>query len=377
MTVYLDVSAAVHARSGLGRYAESLARALLAQYPEQLTLFFNQDATIQPLAGLDHVPRRTIRAGYKRWRTQVWIGQLLRQNFGRLLPGATLYHATEHLLMPLSGIPTLLTIHDLIFRHFRRGHKLLNWAFLNLTVPLFCRRADAIVAVSEHTKTDLVRFYRLPPEKITVIYEAAAPKFVPQPPDKIEQVRQRYGLPEYYLLTVCVIEPKKNHTGFLHAFEQFSRAMPDLYWAIVGSKGWLYESFFGALENSPARTRVILPGYIADADLPAVYAGAQAFVFPSLHEGFGLPPLEAMACGTPVLSSDRSSLPEVCGDAAVYFDPRNTDSMAAAVRRVLADPSLRQSMSGHGLEQAEQFSWAKAASETWQLYQTLQGQHLR
>lgn len=375
MTIYLDVSAAVHARSGLGRYAESLTRALLARYPEQLALFFNQDATIRPLAGLDQLPHRTIQAGYKRWRMQVWIGQLLRQDFGRLLPGATLYHATEHLLMPLPGVPTVLTIHDLIFRHFRQGHKLLNWAFLNLTVPLFCRRADAIVAVSEHTRSDLIRSYHLPPEKITVIYEAAAPEFVPQPAERIEQARQRYGLPPRYLLTVCVIEPKKNHAGFLCAFERLCRDEPDLYWVIVGSKGWLYESFFRALERSPARVRVVLPGYIADADLPAVYAGAQAFVFPSLYEGFGLPPLEAMACGTPVLSSDSTSLPEVCGDAAAYFDPRNVDSMIAAARRVLSDPPLQEAMSGHGLEQAAQFSWLKTAEKTWQLYRAVQERH--
>lgn len=369
--IYIDVSAAVHARSGLGRYAESLARALLAQHPDEIALFFNRDPSVRPLVGLETVPQRTVDAGYKRWRMQVWMGQLGRRNFGHLLPGARLYHATEHLLMPLPDIPTVLTVHDLIFRHFHRGHKLLNWAFLNLTVPLFCRRADAIIAVSEHTRQALLDLYHLPPGKVTVIYEAAAPCFVPQTPEKVESVRRRYSLPNRYLLTVGVIEPKKNHRGFLRAFEQLVREQPDLYWVIVGSKGWLYESFFAALEASPARPRVYMPGYIHDADLPAVYAGAQAFVFPSLYEGFGLPPLEAMACGTPVLSSNRASLPEVCGNAALYFDPTHTEAMVETTRQVLSDPDLRRAMTDRGLSQAARFSWGRTAAQTWQLYQTL------
>jgi len=368
---YLDVSAAVHARSGLGRYAESLARALLAQHPDQLALFFNRDPTIRPLAGFETIPQRTVAAGYKRWRMQVWIGQLLGRDFGPLLPDATLYHATEHLLMPLPAISTVLTVHDLIFRHFRRGHKLLNWAFLNLSMPLFCRRADAIIAVSQHTKKSLIDLYHLPPDKITVIYEAAAPRFVAQSPAQVNAVRQRYHLPDRYLLTVGVIEPKKNHSGFLQAFERLCRQMPDLYWVIVGRRGWLYEGFFGALEASPARSRVCMPGYVDDADLPAVYAGAHAFVFPSLYEGFGLPPLEAMACGTPVLSSNRASLPEVCGNAAIYFDPNDTEAMVDAVQRITNDPPLRQAMIDRGFTQASHFSWTRAAAQTWQLYQTL------
>lgn len=371
MTIYYDISAAVHARAGLGRYASSLARALLAEHEGAFTLFYNDtpDVTLPP--GLENVPCRVVRAGYKRWRMQVWLGQLLRLRFDRLLPGAALYHATEHLLMPLHDIPTVLTVHDLIYHLFPRYHKPLNYMFLNLAMPLFCHRADAIIAVSQSTKRELVRHYRVPADKVTVIYEAADPRFRPPTEKQIAAARARYHLPTSYLLTLCVIEPRKNHTRFLHAFERLCTVEPDLYWVIVGGKGWLYEGFFAALERSPVRERVILPGYIDDEHLAAIYGGATAFVFPSLGEGFGLPPLEAMACGAPVVCSNATSLPEVCGDAARYFDPHNEEAMVAALRPVLQDPDLRAAMRAAGLQQAARFSWARAATETWEVYRRL------
>jgi glycosyltransferase involved in cell wall biosynthesis len=371
MTIYYDVSAVVHAYAGIGRYADSLGRALLQAHGESMSLFYYGPAGIQPPRGLEDVPRQVVTAGRKPWRMRVWLNQLLRRPMDDLLPGAQLYHATEHLLLSLRHVPSVLTVHDLIFRLFPRYHKLQNYVYLNLAVPLFCRRAQAIVAVSERTKQDLVRLYKLPPDKVTVIYEAAAPRFVPQPPEKVEQVRARYGLPERYLITVCAIEPRKNHKGFLEAFEVLSRDDPGLRWVIVGSKGWLYEGFFAALERSPARHAVILPGYIEDEDLAAVYAGALACVFPSFGEGFGLPPLEAMGCGTPVASSDAFSLPEVGGDAVRYFDPREPQQMVEVLRPILSDPDLRAEMRQRGLAQAARFSWQKAAEQTWALYQTL------
>jgi glycosyltransferase involved in cell wall biosynthesis len=379
MTIYYDISAAVHAHPGLGRYAGSLGRALLDAHGDSMALFYYADSisgsagdgTAHLPPGLEAAPCRAVVAGRKRWRMQVWLSQLLRRDMGNLLPDARLYHATEHLLMPLRHIPTVLTVHDLIYRLYPRYHKAQNYLYLNVAMPLFCRRADAIIAVSQRTKQDLVRCYRLPPDKVTVIYEAAAPRFVPQPEARVAAARARYGLPGRYLITVCAIEPRKNHAGFLRAFEALCRDDPGLHWAIVGSKGWLYEGFFAALERSPARERVILPGYVEDEDLAAVYAGALACVFPSFGEGFGLPPLEAMGCGTPVVSSDAFSLPEVGGDAARYFDPRSVEQMIAALRPVLADPDLRAEMRERGLAQAARFSWQKAAEETWALYQAL------
>jgi glycosyltransferase involved in cell wall biosynthesis len=368
VTIYLDVSAAVHRRAGLGRYAESLARALISTQSDRYALFYNQERGIEPLAGLEHLPARTVALGYKPWRMLVWLGQLGRVGFDRLVPDAELFHATEHLLLPLRTIPTVLTVHDLIFRHLPVHHKPLNRWYLNLTMPLYCRRAAHIVAISKCTARDLASAYGVPKEKITVVPEAADPRFHPQPLDTVAAVRTRYGLPVRYLLFVGTIEPRKNLTRLLAAFEIVHADGLTDGLVIVGRQGWLCDDFFAALEHSSARDAVILPGYVPDEDLPAVYAGAQALVFPSLYEGFGLPVLEAMACGTPVLASRASSVPEAGGEAASYFDPTSVDEIADNVHRLLRDNALREEMQVEGLAQAARFSWEQAAIETEAVY---------
>lgn len=371
MSFTLDVSAAVHHRAGLGRYAESLTRALAALAPEELALFYNAERGISPLAGLEQLPTHTVALGYKPWRMLVWAGQLARLPFNRLVPGAALFHATEHLLLPLRDIPTVLTVHDLIFRHLPEHHKRLNRWYLNATLPLYCRRATHLIAVSEATRQDVIAAYGLPPEKITVIHEAADPQFRPQSPERIAAARARYQLPETYLLYVGTIEPRKNLTRLLHAWEPLYRAGEAPPLVIVGKRGWLVEDFYTALEASPAREGVRFTGYVADEDLPALYAGARAFTFLSLYEGFGLPPLEAMACGAPVLCSDTSALPEVVGDAALTVSPTSVDAIREGLRRLLTAADLRADLRERGLHRAAAFSWERAAAETYRLYRRL------
>jgi glycosyltransferase involved in cell wall biosynthesis len=373
MTIYLDISAAVHRRAGLGRYAENLARALAPLLPDDLALFYNQEAGIEPLAGLEHLPARTVSLGYKPWRMLVWAGQLGRVGFNRLVPGATLLHATEHLLLPLRGVPTVLTVHDLIFRHLPQYHKRLNRWYLNLALPHYCQRANHIIAVSEYTRQDLITSYGLSPKKITVILEAADPRFMPQTEASIKTMRAQYGLPERYLLFVSTLEPRKNLTRLLAAWEPLYAASDAPPLVIAGKRGWLYDEFFAALERSPSKSGVLLPGYIADEDLPALYAGAEVFLFPSLYEGFGLPVLEAMACGTPVICSNSSSLPEVAGDAAVLVDPYDTEALRASLSQVLQSSSLQETMRIEGLAQAARFSWDRTARETLSVYRKTGG----
>jgi glycosyltransferase involved in cell wall biosynthesis len=388
MTIYLDISAAVHRRAGLGRYAESLARALLSQLTNapdfqspnlpisqspNLAFFYNREAGIEPLTGLEGVPACTVSLGYKPWRMAVWAGQVAGIGFNRLVPGATLFHAAEHLLLPLRGVPTVLTVHDLIFRRYPQHHKPLNRWYLNATLPLYCRRADYIIAVSEQTKRDVMAAYGVPADKISVIYEAADARFRPQPAEAVTEVRARYRLPDRYLLFVGTIEPRKNLGRVLAAFERLhAEGLTDAL-VIVGKRGWLYDDFFARLEQSSVKRAVLFPGFVPDADLPAIYAGAQALAFLSEFEGFGLPVLEAMACGAPVVCSNSSSLPEVAGDAALRVDPADTDAITAALRRVVADADLAAELARRGVAQATRFSWQRAAAETLAVYRQLIG----
>jgi glycosyltransferase involved in cell wall biosynthesis len=371
MSLYLDISAAVHRRAGLGRYAESLARALADRVPDRLAFFYNAENGIEPLKGLEGTPAQTVALGYKPWRMLVWLGQLAGTGFNRLVPGARLFHATEHLLLPLHGIPTVLTVHDLIFRQLPQHHKRLNRWYLNLTMPLYCRRASRIIAVSEAARRDLIAAYGVPSEKITVIYEAADPRFCPQSAVAVASALARYDLPARYLLFVGTIEPRKNLDRLLAAFERIYREGLSDALVIVGKRGWLTDDFFAALEHSPVREHVIFPGFVPDADLPAVYTGAQALVLPSLCEGFGLPVLEAMACRTPVICSNTSSLPEVAGDAALLIDPTDVDQIAGAITRVLTDSALSEQMRVRGEAQAARFSWERTAEETLAVYHQL------
>ncbi len=372
MSIYIDISAAVNARAGLGRYAESLASALAELQPARCALFYNSALKEPPLpANLKVLPSRRVCAGYKPWRMAVWLGHLLSISFDSLLPDAELFHATEHLLLPLQRIPTVLTVHDLIFHLFPEHHKRLNFWYLNATMPLYCRRAGAIITVSEATKCDLMRLYGVPENKITVIHEAAAPHFKPASPEQIAAVRNRYGLPEHYILRVGTIEPRKNLERLLDALQVLQRSDPTIRLVIVGSKGWLYKKFFRRLETSGLHHTVILTGHVRDTDLPAIYSGARLLVEPSLYEGFGLPLLEAMACGTPVVCSNASSLPEVGGEAAYYFDPHDSGAMAEAIGEVWRDDALRDAMRQRGLIHATQFSWELAARATLEVYRTL------
>ena len=287
------------------------------------------------------------------------------------IPNATLFHSTEHLLLPLPGVPTVLTVHDLIFKLFPAYHKKLNYWFLNQAMPLFCRRADAIIAVSQATRQDLVRQYHIPPAKIHVVYEAASSHFHPLPPAQITSIRQTYALPDKFLLHLSTIEPRKNLNRLLDALSALRRTFPDLCLVLAGGKGWLYDDFFAKIEADGLQSAVQVLGWIPDADLPGILAAADLAVQPSLYEGFGLPILESMACGQVVAASRCSSHPEVGGEAAVYFDPTNVAEMTAVIAQLLTDREEYRYRQQLSQQQAAQFSWSRAAQETLAVYDQL------
>jgi len=369
--IYLDISAAVHSKAGQGRYSQSLAEALDALQPGRFGVFFNQGTDGRLPPSLAHLPQSRVRLGYKPWRMSVLLGNLSHISFRRLTPGAELFHATEHLLMPLPGLPTVLTVHDLIYKLFPQHHKRLNYWYLNLAMPIYCRRASKVITISEASKRDIVTHYGLEPGKIEVVYEAAAPHFRPPPPQQIEAVRRRLGLPEQYLLHLGTIEPRKNLSRLVDALTIVRRTHPDMKLLLAGARGWLYHDFFHKIEAEGLSDVVLSPGWVEDEELPAMIAAARLAVQPSLYEGFGLPLLEHMACGQVVASSNRSSLPEVGGDAAAYFDPENVEEMAAVILRLLADDDEREDRRQLGLEQAARFSWERAARETIAIYDGL------
>jgi len=369
MTIYVDISCAVHAKAGLKRYAENLVRELKPLLGERLGIFQNSLGRGSPLLGWEGRPPVGVRWGYRPWRLTVWARHLTHWPMDSMLPGASLFHATEHLLPPLERIPTVLTVHDLVFKRFPQYHKALNYHYLRATMPLYCARATAIIAVSQATKTDLQSFYSIDPAKITVIPEAAAPHFAPQAPSRIRAIRQRYQLPPRYVLFVGTLEPRKNLTRLVDACGPLLAQELIDGLVLVGNKGWLYQGFFRHLGGLPWRDRIVMPGYVADADLPAIYAGALVTVQPSLWEGFGLPVLEAMASGAPVCASNASSLPEVGGNAARYFDPENVEEMRKVLGDVLLDADLRERMCQRGLARAASFSWRRTAQETLDVYE--------
>lgn len=371
---YLDISATVHSRAGLGRYCESLAAALIQAEPERFALFYNQGKDGRYPATLpSHIPQRTVQYGYKPWRTAVLVGQWAHMGFNRLVPDARLFHSTEHLLMPLHGIPTVLTVHDLIFKLFPAHHKKLNYWYLNLAMPLFCRRASAIIAISQATKRDIVELYGLNPAKIHVVYEAPSSLFKPTPPARVAHIRQTYQLPERFLVHLSTIEPRKNLNRLLDALSALRQTIPNLSLVLVGGKGWLYDDFFAKIERDGLQTAVHTLGYVPDEDLPAVLAAADLAVQPSLYEGFGLPILEHMACEQVVAASNTSSHPEVGGDAAAYFDPKNVAEMTAVIHRLLTDKDEYHHRQQLGFAQAARFSWARTAQETIAVYDQLLG----
>lgn len=373
MQVCIDVSPTVQQHAGLGRYAGEIARGLdSANHDISLSLFFNRQGDARLPDFLSRIPHRSVNLGNKPWRMGVLLSQMVRWPMDNTFGAKDIFHATNHLLAHFRRARTVFTLHDLIFLHYPEYHLPYNRWYLTFAIPRYLRAADIIVTPSECSRQDAIRFYGLQESKIKVICEAPAPYFEPATDEaSLNRVRQKYGVPPKFILHVGTIEPRKNLSRLLDAFNSLLVDWPELKLVLVGKKGWLYDSFFQRLYALGLQNCVIFPGFVDDLDLPAFYQLAQVFVFPSLYEGFGLGPLEAMACGTPVVSSNSSSLPEVVGEAGLLIDPTDTAALASALRRVLADAELRTDLSGRSLVQAQKFSWDKAANELMELYQSL------
>jgi len=278
----------------------------------------------------------------------------------------------EMLFVPSHVVPlvhprrTVVTIHDLGYLYYPQAHTRGSRFYLHISTMFSVRAARRVIAISEATKRDLINKYKVPCRKIKVIHHGRDPLFQPVTDQaKIRDVAARYGVSQPYCIHVGTLQPRKNLGLLIEAWDALRQTMespPQLL--LAGRRGWLYSSLLESIRAKGLGDLIKLADYVEREDLPALYSGAVTLTFPSLYEGFGLPPLEAMSCGTPVLASNASSLPEVVGDAGILLDPHDPAAWADALRRVITDPQLRAEMSRKGLERATQFTWEKCARET-------------
>ena len=279
--------------------------------------------------------------------------------------------------MPLGLCPAkrVTTICDAIPFVYPEVSAALDRLIYRLWLPQAVKHAGAVITISQHSKRDLEKYLKIPGRKISVIPEAAGPKFRLLDEAEIAPVLERAGVQRPYILYVGSVEPRKNLLRLLDAYHELLKWSPRWQLVIVGARNyWKSSPVVHKVEQLGLQAQVKFTGYIPDEDLPALYNGAELFCFPSLYEGFGLPVLEAMACGVPVVTSETSSLPEVAGEAAMLVDPYNSGEIAAAMRRVLEDTGLAGELRQRGLEQAAQFSWARTARETIAVYEKVLGE---
>ncbi len=279
---------------------------------------------------------------------------------------------------PLSfNKPVVVTIHDIISLLFPETIPFASRMFYSKWMPFSYRKASQIITISQSTKRDIVRVLGISEDKITVIPLGFDTKMQDKvAKEKIAEVKKKYSLPDNYLLHIGTLEPRKNLDFLIDVFSEVIKdADNELCLVITGKKGWYYEGLFEKVKDLSLEKRVIFTGYIDEKDKAAIYQGSRIFTFPSIYEGFGLPPLEAMAAGVPVISSDTSSMPEVIGDAGILLSPYNKDGWVKAISEVNKSEKIRQDMIAKNIKQVAKFSWDKTACKTLEVYKkALEGQ---
>jgi glycosyltransferase involved in cell wall biosynthesis len=306
-----------------------------------------------------------------RWKTDRPALRILWEQFS--LPIATRHadvlHATAFVAPIVQPCPTVITIYDVSFALFTQFFRGFNQTYLRLGTRWSARRARRIVAISECARYDVHRLYGVPLDRIDVAYPGVDEALKRADFDRVEAFRRAKNLPDKFLLYLGTLEPRKNLAMLARAFAQLKSACPDAVLVLAGGIGWLADDIFAAIEECGVKESVLLPGFVAEEEKALWYAAATAFVFPSLYEGFGMPPLEAMACGTPVITSDAAALPEAVGEAGVLLAPDDVNGWAAALKRVWLDEAYRAELADRGVRQAQQFTWQATSRQIAQAYQ--------
>lgn len=365
---FLDARTAVSHFPGIGRYVSNLAHALvpLLNPDEHLTLL--RDSR-QPSRW--QLPPESEKVTWI--KTAVSPFSLTQQTqIPRLLRNATLYHSPYYLMPYRPGVPTILTVYDLIPQRYPAYVSAKARLLTHLTTKLALRTADHIIAISEATRQDFITAYHVNADRITAVPLAPAPTFQPQSPASVQTIKQTYNLPNRYILYLGINKPHKNLANLIRAWKSVTQQVPNPpILVIAGAWDKRYPETKQLAAELDLTDAITFLGPVPDEDLPSLYAGADLFVFPSLYEGFGLPIIEAMACGTAVACANASSLPEVGGNAAVYFDPHDTNDMVQTIINLLQNEGERNGRQQLSLQQAAQFTWTKTAQATLNLYRQI------
>jgi glycosyltransferase involved in cell wall biosynthesis len=374
VTIAIDYTAAYEQTGGIGRLTRELVAALAClEDPYTYHLFV---AGVQRDRPLPAPP-----AARFAWRptsltprdlARIWHRVRLPLPVEAFTGRAQLFHATDFTLPPtLPGTRTLLTVHDLSFVRMPESASPTLKAYLDVVVPRSARRADHLIADSESTKRDLIDLYHIPPNKITVLLSGVNARFQPVKDDTVRAaVRAKYGIGDRpFIFAIGTVQPRKNYARLMQAVARLHDRGYVVDLVIAGGRGWLEDPIYAAVDTLRLREHVHFIGFADDADLPALYTEARALAFPSLYEGFGLPILEAMACGTPVVTANISSMPEAAGEAALLIDPLDVEALAAALTTILTDEALRAALIARGHSQAARFTWARAAQQLLGIYE--------
>jgi glycosyltransferase involved in cell wall biosynthesis len=359
----IDARILAYRRGGIASYVAHLLPALAALDPEpDYRILRNWRDRTAAEAG-PNFRRATVwtpcHHRFERWALGIEVTRL------RL----DLMHSPDFIPPALGARRSVITVHDLNFLYYPQFLTPESRRYYAGQIRWAVGRAAHILTDSEATRRDVVCMLEVPPEKVTTVHLAADPAFRPMSQDQVDPVLARYGLERGFLLFVGTLEPRKNLPGLLTAYRLLlDRRATRAPLVIVGGRGWLYDEVFQRAESLGLSERVRFLSDVPDADLPAITNGAALLVTPSFYEGFGLPALEAMACGTPVVISDRGSLPEIVGEAGVQVDPDDPPAIAAGMSRVLSDAHLRRQLEQTGMARAATFTWAKAARETLAVY---------
>jgi glycosyltransferase involved in cell wall biosynthesis len=365
--IAIDATSVPPQPAGAGVYAIELVRALAQRARHDGYALFTRGAWADDVvAGRKNWRLEQVDAGSRAVRL-AWEQVRLPRALASL--GIDVLHSTHHTL-PLAGVRCrrVVTIHDVTFFRIPERYPPARRLYMQTLTRLAARVADAIIVPSNAVRDDVQRLLRVPAAKITTVYEAAGTQYAPLDRPAALDIARRYGIEAPYVLSVGSLEPGKNRARLIRAVRALRDEGVDARLVVVGQRAWKYESDLALVEELGMGDRVIFPGYVRAEDLPALYGAATAFAFPSLYEGFGLPVIEAMACGAPVLTSDRSATAEVAGDAALLVDPHSVDAIRDGLRRLLADADLRADLSRRGLLRATHFSWRRAADETYAVY---------